>query len=467
MSFKHLTDRAKSFVSQNKWLILCMVAYRLSLELGYIIDISPRFTVSLMATNLNWGKYVISVLLMAASIVVFPKDFTKPSTGLYGILYALIFVPMSCYYWLNDQPTVFMLVEAICFMLIALGLRFSRKPLPVRAPRIPAIPAKVGQSAVWLLFAVYVAATFALIFINGGIDLRTLSWNDLYQVRAENNLTGIWGYLLNWCAKAFMPFFFVYFLIRRKYLAVVFVCLLQVFTFMAFGFKAFLMAVVLLVGVSCLMWLNEKRFNENLAGALTLGTVASVVIDKMGITDVPMLLLPYRTLFLPAQGQFEYYDFFTHHDYLYFSEGMIGRLLGIPYPYDDQIGRIVNVYIYGPQKQSNGNTGVFSYGFADAGFAGMLLAAAIILLILVVVDKSSKKLPAIIPVCAMAYQMFIMNDNSIFISLNTGGILWTLALIVAMNWIYPTLPEIKPWKLDLMIERLFNKCFGWLKRISQ
>lgn len=461
-SFTAFLDGIRDFVDANRRLILFMVLYKLSLELSYVFVMSPRFSVSLLTTNLNWWKFVVSCILMAATLGMFPRDTEKPSTYLYGILYALIFVPMVSYYWLNDQASVYILVETFCFLLIAALLRSAGKlHFDIRLKKMP--DPEIGAWCVKLLFAVYMVATFVLIAKNGGLDFRTLSWSAIYQVRGENSVSGIWGYLLNWCAKSFMPFFFGYFLMSRKYTAVILVCILQCLTFLAFGFKAFLMAVVMLVGVSFLMWFDRKQFNANLVGVLCLGNVVASVIDKLKITDVGMLLLPYRTLMLPAQGQYEYYTFFNHHDYLNFSEGMIGRLFGIPYPYDDQIGRIVNMYIYGPDKQSNGNTGVFSYGFADAGFWGMILSAVIIIALLIIVDRSSRKLPVTFPVCAMAYQMFIMNDNSIFISLNTGGILWTLMLIMVINWAYPAAQVQKTGKINQTIERLYIKGFGWIK----
>ena len=371
-------------------------------------------------------------------------------------------IPTVSYYWLNDQATVYILVEAACFLLISVSLHLARRvhiPTIVKNPLSP----KLGAWCILAMLAVYVAATLALVARNGGLDLRTLSWNDVYQVRSENNISGIWGYLLNWCAKSFMPFFFAYFLLRRKYIGAGFVCILQCMTYFSFGFKAFLMAVILIIGVSFLLWFDRKRFNANMAGVLALGNVAASVIDKLKITDLAMLLLPYRTLMLPAQGQYEYYDFFNQHDFLYFSEGMVGRFLGIPYPYNDQIGRIVNAFIYGPEKQSNGNTGVFSYGYADAGFWGMVLSAVIIIVILLIVDRYSRNLPVTFTVCAMSYQMFIMNDNSIFISLNTGGVLWTLLLIMTMNWAYPAFRDKKTDRLHEAMERGFGKCFGRIK----
>ena len=96
----------------------------------------------------------------------------------------------------------------------------------------------------------------------------------------------------------------------------------------------------------------------------------------------------------------------------------------------------MNLYIYGPSKDSNGNTGAFSYGFADLGFVGMMLASISIGLVLAVVDASTKRLPIMIPVGAMAYQMITLNDTNFLICLNTGGIFWTVFLLILLNSTY-------------------------------
>lgn len=474
MRKRSLINNVKSNLLDKKWLILCMALYKLSLELCYVFVMSPRFSVSLMTTNMNWAKFVLSVVFMVATLAAFPKNYSRPSTYLYGLMYVLIFVPTVSYFWLNDQAVSYILVEMLCFALIAVGLQVGKQYRGLKLPCLK-LNRKLGAWFINALFLAYIVTTIALIVQNGGLDIRTFSWSEVYQVRAENNISGIWGYLLNWCAKSFMPFFFAYFLMRREYVGMACVCVLQCLTFMVFGFKAFLMAVALIIGVSFLMEFDQKKFNHNMAGILSVGTLVVSVLDRLGITDLGMLLLPYRTLMLPAQGQYEYYVFFKNHDYLHFSEGLVGRLLGIEYPYDDQIGRIINMYFYGLEKQSNGNTGIFSYGFADAGFAGMILAAAIIMVILIVVDRSTKKLPVVVPVAAMAYQMFVLNDNSIFISLNTGGILWTVALLMTMNWAYPAINTEKRLPMNRFIDkflvmplrkllmRVINKAQLWTK----
>ena len=53
-----------------------------------------------------------------------------------------------------------------------------------------------------------------------------------------------------------------------------------------------------------------------------------------------------------------------------------------------------------------------------------------------IIDGSTRKVPISIVVPAMAYQMIIMNDVNILISINTGGILWTIMLLLVFNSVF-------------------------------
>lgn len=417
-------DRRKRFVLYG--------LYILSICLAYIWILSPIYAYSHLTYHPNNIKLIISVTLIIISLIFIPSDERKPSTFLFYIFYSLTYIPTATYYWLNDQPTLYIVYETICFILISVLIRRNGRPILISTTK-----AKV---LIQIIFCIYVLACIILVFHNGGIHINAIL-SDLYSVRGENNLSGLFGYFLNWCAKSFMPLFFVYFFIQRKWYGVVLTCVLQMLLFVSYGFKAYIVAVVLLIGVSALMRFPE-RFMSRWILILSTGNILSSICAKY-INGMPITLFSYRTLILPAQGQFEYYDFFTHHDYLYFSEGSIGKIFGIPYPYSESIGRVVNSYIFGGAKISNGNTGAFSYGFADLGFAGMILAALAIGVIFIIIDASTKKLPKLITVGAMAYQMFTLNDNNVLICINTGGIFWTIIMLILLNSIYINLVDEK------------------------
>ena len=406
-------------------LVIPIAIYLVTLFGVYYYNLSHLYAYSLMTYKPNILKLGIAIVLILGTIIVLPRNKHKPSTYLYYTFYIITYLPTMMYYWMNDKPTIYVIYETVCFAVVALMVGRTYKPIKIKAER--------GKIMINLIFVVYVIFCFVLIIRNGGIHLRAII-KDLYQVRSENNLSGLFGYILNWCAKSYMPFFFIYFYIKRNFKAVALVSVLQVLLFLSYGFRAFLMAIFMLLFISVLMR-NTKTFSRNITLSFAAAIVLSMIVYLAG-SLILINLFPYRTLLLPSQGQFGYYDFFTHNNHLYFSEGSIGRLFGIKYPYSQQIGRVVNAYVYGPQKLSNGNTGVFSYGFADLGFLGMVLASVIIGVIFNLVDSVTRDLPTIIPVSAMAYQMFTLNDNNVLICLNTGGILWSIFMLVLLNSVY-------------------------------
>lgn len=405
--------------------VLTLSIYILSIVVAYILVLSPLYSYAHLTTDVNYYKLGISIVLLIIAVCFLPSDTKKPSTYLYYILFAVIYIPTVTYYWLNNQPTIYIVYETCCFILIALLIKKEFNPIRIKT--------SIGNALIKILLVIYILLCIYLILQNGGIHLSSII-TDLYMVRSANSISGFTGYILNWCAKSFMPLFFVYFFIKKQWLGVVLVSVLQIGLFLSFGFKAFIMAVVMLIGIS---WLMRKpdNFKRNWVIILSVGNAISLGVSYLG-SYMLLNLFTYRTLMLPAQGQFEYYDFFTHNKFLFFSEGTIGRVFGIDYPYSQSIGHIVNSYIYGPSRVSNGNTGAFSYGFADIGFLGMILAAVVIVLVLCIVDSSTKDMPIMIPVCSMAYQMFVLNDNNILISLNTGGIFWTIVLLILLNSVY-------------------------------
>ena len=402
--------------------ILLIGAYIVTLILAYYFVLSPMYSYSLLTFDPNIYKIIFGILLILVSMLLSPKDTEKPSTFLYFIFYTTTFVPTAVYYGLNDQPTAYISFLTICFIMISLMLR-----KPVRG-----IATDTNKTSIFikLLILAYFMLCLYVVLKNGGIHFRAI-FADLYLARSRNNLSGVTGYILNWCAKAFTPLLIAYFYAKKKWIWVGVVCAFQVLLFISFGFKAFLMAIVLLIGV-CFLMGKPENFRRNWLLVLVLGNIVCIAA-AFTVTKTPINLFTYRTLFLPSQGQFEYYDFFTHHDFLYFSEGSIGQLLDIDYPYSQTIGRIVNLYIYGPSKISNGNTGAMAYGFADLGFMGMILASLVIGIILAVADSVSRNINVMIPVGAMAYQIYALNDNNVLICINTGGIFITILLLFILN----------------------------------
>ena len=389
----------------------------------YISLVSPLFSYAYLTTDINEQKCYLCFLLLLFTLYFLPLEFRRPSSYLFYIIYLITYIPTLMYTWMNNMDELYIIYFTICILMIEIMITKIKDIY---------IPFPYGRKFFLAIFILYIVLSIMLVVINGGINPNALVISEISATRAGINSEGAWGYLLNWCAKSFSPVFFAYFAYKKRWYMVGLVCVLQALLYLSYGFKSFLFSIVLLVLVSLILRENEKYFKQ-LPKIFAGINIVSYVLYELDVFNLPMFTFAYRTLFVPAQAQYQYFDYFSTNEYLFFSEGIIGQVLGVAYPYSMPIGFIVNQSVYGIDHFSNGNTGMFSYGFADFGLVGMIIASLLLILVFLIIDGITSKVPIYIIVAAMAYQMIILNDTNILISLNTGGIVWTVFILLILG----------------------------------
>ena len=332
---------------------------------------------------------------------------------------------MASYVWLNDKPIIYYLELFFCFVLIELAIG-----LPSNRHRW--VKVRHGNTLLSIFLLIYVVSSIALIVMNGGIKLRMLDFKIASQSRDEN-ISGYAGYLLNWCDKSFMPLFAAYFGFFKKKKWVILVGLLQVGLYFSFGFKSFLLSVIYLLIVSYSLKAGWK-FWKVLPGIFSIIVVVSLLFYVFKIGNMLLFLFPFRTLALPCEGQFRYFDYFNQFDKLHFSGSFIGNLFGSEYSYSESIGHVISQYFTG--NISNSNTGVFSYAYADFGFAGMILAVFVLIIVFKIIDNTTTHIPRYLTVGALSYQIVCMNDTNLTINLITGGVILSMILLIIIESIF-------------------------------
>ena len=409
-------------LERKKSIIIWIVVYLLSTVLIYLLAISPLFSYAYMTTHINPITFGICVLLFLITVHLLPIKTDRPSSYLFYLIYIVAYLPTLLYTWMNNMEVRYILYFTFCIIIIEVFVSSSH---------VICIGIKNAEVFFYGFFVIYVFASFLLVILNGGINPNSFLISEISANR-NNNVSGFWGYLLNWCAKSFSPIYFAFFYYKRKWRLVGFVCVIQILLYLSFGFKAFLFSIGLLIFMTFILEKGMHYF-KLMPELFSFVHVLSYLLFKTGITQLPLFTFAYRTLFIPAQCQFQYYEFFTNNDFLHFSEGIIGKIFGVNYPYTYPIGVIVNQYTFGKDYYSNGNTGMFSYGFADFGFLGMVLASILLVIIFKIVDGSTLNIPKSLVVSAMSYQMIILNDSNLLISLNTGGIIFSIFLLIVIN----------------------------------
>ena len=410
-------------VSKAKLIFFVSVCvYKIIIEFVYLNRISPLFSYSLLTTDINLNKMIYSWVLCIIICAVHPINKNKPSTYLFLLMTLIIWIPLISFYWMSNKNTAYVSCEVLCVLIIAVCCRVKKKEL--------FLGKSVSHLLFDILFVVYVLLTVYLIIKRGGIDARAFDFKNVYQIRSEyNNLRSLDGYLVNWSAKAFFPVMSAYMFLRNKKIALIVAFLMQIGLYLSYGYKAFLASTFLLMLIFTLVL--KKNTLKSIVTTFSIGNIAAYYLDVFEITDALRTFLPYRTLFIPAKNQFHYFEYFTSHDFLHLSGSFLGRLFSASYQYDRPIGYVVEAYFI--NSGSNGNTGVFSYGFADFGFWGMIVVAVIVGFLFWLVDNTTYNLPIFMTVGALSYWVVTMNDNSILITMVTGGFLLLLFMLMLMN----------------------------------
>lgn len=387
------------------------------LELVYVFQISPTYSYLSLELNINYNKMFFSYFLYFCILYMIPVNKLKPSTYLINILFVLMWIPTSSYFWLNNQKYEYMLLFTFSFIIL-----FLVKKIRIES-RI--FDERKMEYFFSLLFVVYLLTNLYLVIKAGGIDLRALNFDSVYEVRGDNKVSGFSGYLLNWCSKVFFPFYTVYFINSKKNYLVSITIVCQLLLYFSYANKAFLFSIIFVF--MCIYLLRKDLWVNYFPNAITGAMLFSLFFNNLRIGELLTRTVPYRLLYVPAQIQFWYFDYFSDNEKLLYGESFLGSILGT-HKSGPSTSLLINKYFTNITVESNANTGVFSDAFSNGGGIAMFVTAMIILFLLLLIDSFSRKINTTLIVAAFSYSMFILNDTSLLTSLNTGGILLLLSL---------------------------------------
>ncbi|MHB1454439.1 MAG: hypothetical protein ACYCYM_10870 [Saccharofermentanales bacterium] len=407
----------------RKLLFLYLMIYKTIIEIIYASNISVIYSYSGLTLNVNRIGFFISTAYLLIIVLFSPTDKARPSTYLFILLEVFIFIPTLSYYWLNNQSVIYTSYIVISSVIIFVVLKMRPSIISIKAE----------QSRMWLalIFVLYVIASIYLVLMRGGIDSRAFDFNSIYELRSENNVVGFMGYMLNWCTKVFCPFFFVYFYYRRQKLILLLILGLQLLSYLSFGNKAFLFSIALII--ICVIIAKREKFDKEFILLISGINIIAYLLDILNISDTLRRAIPYRMVFIPAQIQFYYYEFFSTREKMHFAETIFGRMFSIKSPYSEGLSFYISRYYSSNEVYANANTGIFSSAYADGGFIAMILFSIILALVFYLVDSTTAKLPLYVVIGAFSYTMFVLNDASLLTSILTGGMGITIFILLLFN----------------------------------
>ena len=407
-------------------LLLLFVLYKVVLDLVYIDDLGIAFSYMFLCIDLSIPKMIASYALVCLSFVAFSISRGRITRYLILIIILFIYIPCLSYYASNNQSTIYTVFLTLSLFMISF---FSWIGSNFKPPKIRSSAKVEKQSFLNALFFIFVALCLILVVVRGGIDYRSFSFKTIYSLRSENNISGFLGYVMNWLPKFFFPLLASFFIMRKKYKSLLCIVIIEVLMYLSFGNKAFLLCIVWVF--LCYFLVYKKRFFVGMTFLLIVGVLGSYLLSKLFQYDSLRNTLNLRLLFVPAQIQYQYFDYFSTHAKMYYAEGFIGKLFGIENRFGEDVAYFIG-RLYSNGGETHSNTCVFADAYYNAGFISMILTSSVMGLIFGFYDRLSNVKKEII-IGSLSYIMFSFMDTGLFTTLITGGLLFNILFMLYCN----------------------------------
>ena len=404
---------------QNLYNFFFIILYKAILDLSYYFVISPVWRYARFDLNFSTLKFIESFFLLSIIFILMPKSKEKLSNIMVWLLILLSYVPMLTLFAFMDQPRVYMYAVTGFWALVFLLLK-----LPV----VSFAPLKNSQSKI-IRYSIFIGLTgivFFLIYKYLGIFFN-FDLTKVYDIRREYRAIGIpfAGYLFNWLAYIVNPIFFALFLVKRKWIWVGLIIFLQILLFSVTGLKAFPFALPF---VLALMWIVNRKnplayMAIGLTGIILLGMFSYWLIDDVWISS----LFTRRTLLVPAQLSFLYYDFFSNNDYTFLSQHRIFQFF-LDYPYSLSPPNLIGE-VYFDSSEMGANNGIYADAYMNFGYIGFIFWAVLLTTVLKLVDSFSKNKKITVTIAAIAMPSLSLTNSAFLTSLLTHGLLLSLLIL--------------------------------------
>ncbi|MGQ9857030.1 MAG: hypothetical protein ACUVQF_09865 [Fervidobacterium sp.] len=393
--------------------------YRVIFDTTYIIWIHPIYGYGGFPLRIDNYKILISYIVLFILIMIIPKTSNKVSYMILQLHFLIMVVPFMTVYAFGGYSTTFFLMFVICFILEIAALRIqSSRKLCLKTVKI-----RISKPLQLLAFIIYSTVVYFYLYKTQGFHFQVIDLGQIYDIRSQINISiDLMKYLITWQFRIINPYLLVISFVRKNYKLLLTASVLQVLMYFMYPHKEIFLSVALLL-FSVYVARKKMKFDLSFATLLSSLTILNALIYEGTGNLIPFALVPTRMLFVPAENKFLHYEFFKYHEKLYYSEGLIGKVLGLRYPYDVPSGYLIG-------GNSNANVGYLAYAYDNAGFVGMILISLLFVILLLVIDLISEKKDKGLIFSLLVYPMIILNDGDLFTLLLTGGLFLLILMLL-------------------------------------
>lgn len=288
---------------------------------------------------------------------------------------------------------------------------------------------KINLSLDKLLFIMTVFTLFTIcryIYING-LSYFNLNLMKVYEYRQHliASMAGMGAYLDSWAMRIVNPFCIVISLHKKKYYKFIFYVALQIILFGLSSHKMVLFMIFLIL--ACYFACDRVLHNTN---KLFVGAIFGIA-SPIFISNAMLLSMWRRAFLVPSQLNYFYYDYFSHHEFDWFTNSFLRHF--VEPQYDRPIPYVIGQEFFG-NPFMGANTGFFGSGYAHGGLIIVVVYSAIIGITINYISHFFKKVsPKIIITITLVPMLNLFISSDLPTMFLTGGILLSFLLLFCLS----------------------------------
>lgn len=279
--------------------------------------------------------------------------------------------------------------------------------------------------------ALGLAAFFAILLTLATFGLpRSLSSPlNVFDTRLQSRETltgGLPGtaYIFKWLGTVIAPSFAVYGLVFNRYRWIGVGLAIQVMIFSLSATRSSLTSIPLILAVA--FWMRRKGL-LSLVTSMTILTTIATLLSWLFSWQILSGALVRRALFVPANVQSLYLEYYSTRPKMYLSHSIVGRIFGR----SERPSVVLGEHYFG-SSDSNLNGNLFADGFANFGLSGILIAGISLGLYLQIYNRIAVRRDFRATALLLVIPASLLVNAALLTSLLTGGLL--LLLFVVALW---------------------------------
>lgn len=400
--------RDKTIKIFRKSTIIKYIIYKLILDIIYINWVHPIYWYTGFDLNFDIYRILISIIFFISILVILPRRESKIYELIMHTQAIFMIIPMITIYEFTYHSGIFMTMIVIVFYLQSLILRILP---PLKVKKI-----NLNQNKMIRLFWLFTILVYIYLLRTQKIHFSVFDFNStlMYDIRSEQDFNNVMSYLVNWQFRVVTPFLAVYYFLKEKY-SLVFACsFLQILMYTIVSRKEVIFSIALVAFV-LFIWKFKLSLIRSLLSAINIFSIIFIFIYEIFNQLYPLAIIPTRLIFVPARNKFWHYEFFKTNKKLFYSEGLIGKIFNLDYPYNASVGYVVS------GGKGNSNTGYLAYAYDNAGFLGMLLITLVFILLIYLISSYTENDDTLLAFSVIIYPIIVLNDGDLLSLLLTGG----------------------------------------------